>query len=104
MLPKIALSSQDSALPINIARCQFPVRLAYCLTINTAQGQSLRYVGIYLPKPVFSHCQLYVAVLGAKSFSGLKVFTPHSRSGVGNFSSRRARFRKMKLLAGRIIT
>ena len=79
MLPKIALSSQDSALPINIARCQFPVRLAYCLTINKAQGQSLRYVGIYLPKPVFSHGQLYVAVSRSKSFSGLKVFTSNGR-------------------------
>ena len=79
MLPKIALSSQDSALPINIARCQFPVRLAYCLTINKAQGQSLRYVGVYLPKPVFSHGQLYVAVSRARSFAGLKVFTSTGR-------------------------
>ena len=79
MLPKIAMSSQDSGLPVNIVRCQFPVRLAYCLTINKAQGQSLRYVGIYLPKPVFSHGQLYVAVSRAKCFAGLKVFTPHGR-------------------------
>ena len=79
MLPKIALSSQDSALPINIARCQFPVRLVYCLTISKAQGQSLRYVGIYLPKPVCSHGQLYVAVSRVKSLSGLKVFTSHGR-------------------------
>ena len=80
MLPKIALTSQDSALPINIARCQFPVRLAYCLTINKAQGQSLRYVGVYLPKPVFSHGQLYVAMSRAKSFAGLKVFTSNGRT------------------------
>ena len=80
MLPKIALTLQDSALPINIARCQFPVRLAYCLTINKAQGQSLRYVGVYLPKPVFSHGQLYVAMSRAKSFAGLKVFTSSGRT------------------------
>uniref|UniRef100_UPI00358E4B35 ATP-dependent DNA helicase PIF1-like n=1 Tax=Myxine glutinosa TaxID=7769 RepID=UPI00358E4B35 len=79
MLPKIAISSQDSPLPITIVRCQFPVRLAYCLTINKAQGQSLRYVGLYLPKPVFSHGQLYVAVSRAKSFAGLKVFTSNGR-------------------------
>ena len=79
MLPKIALSLQDSALPINMARCQFPGRLAYCLTVNKAQGQSLRYVGIHLPKPVFSHGQLCIAVSRVKSFSGLKGFTSHGR-------------------------
>ena len=79
MIPKISLSSQDSNLPINIARCQFPVRLAYCLTINKAQGQSLRYVAVYLPKPVFSHGQLYVAVSRERSFAGLKVFTSNGR-------------------------
>eukprot|EP00794_Sanderia_malayensis_P002293 gene2293-biopygen2036 len=76
MLPRITLTSQDSSLPISIARKQFPVRLAYCLTINKAQGQSLKHVGIYLPDPVFSHGQLYVAMSRGKSFSGLKVFTP----------------------------
>ena len=79
MIPKISLSPQDSNLPINIARCQFPVRLAYCLTINKTQGQSLRYVGVYFPKPVFSHGQLYVAVSRAQSFAGLKIFTSNGR-------------------------
>ena len=79
MLPKLALLSQDSALPINIARFQFPVWLAYCLTINKAQGQSLRHVGVYLLKPVSSHGQLYVAVSRAKSFGGLKVFLSTGR-------------------------
>eukprot|EP00795_Rhopilema_esculentum_P008803 gene8803-biopygen9775 len=55
MIPRITMSSQDTALPVNIARVQFPVRLAYCLTINKAQGQSLRYVGVDIPEPVFSH-------------------------------------------------
>ena len=31
------------------------------MTINKAQGQTLRRVGIYLPTPCFSHGQLYVA-------------------------------------------
>ena len=38
------------------------VMLAFALTINKAQGQTLDRVGIYLPNPVFSHGQLYVAL------------------------------------------
>ena len=32
------------------------------MTINKAQGQTIPNVGIYLPEPVFSHGQLYVAL------------------------------------------
>ncbi|XP_064117691.1 ATP-dependent DNA helicase PIF6-like [Macrobrachium nipponense] len=42
-------------------RLQFPVRLAFAMTINKAQGQSLRVAGINLEQPCFSHRQLYVA-------------------------------------------
>ena len=32
------------------------------MTINKAQGQSINNLGVYLPQPVFSHGQLYVAL------------------------------------------
>ncbi|KIJ17889.1 hypothetical protein PAXINDRAFT_72811, partial [Paxillus involutus ATCC 200175] len=37
-------------------------RLAFCMTINKSQGQSVQYVGLDLRTPVFSHGQLYVAL------------------------------------------
>jgi len=38
------------------------VCLAFAITINKSQGQSLEDVGLYLPRPVFAPGQLYVAL------------------------------------------
>lgn len=46
--------------PIYFQRHQFPVILAFYLTINTAQGQSLKKVSSIIPESVFSRYQLYV--------------------------------------------
>lgn len=44
----------------DIQRTQFPFRLAYSLTFNKAQGQTLEKVLMDLRSPVFSHGLLYV--------------------------------------------
>ena len=43
------------------------------MTINKAQGQTFAKVEIYLPSPVFSHGQLYVAFSRARSLASVKV-------------------------------
>ena len=72
-IPRITLTPSDTYLPFKLKRRQFPVRQCYALTINKAQGQTLETVGIFLPEPVFSHGQLYVAFSRCKSFQGIKV-------------------------------
>ena len=59
--------------PVVIAsRCQFPLKLAYALTVHKLQGLSIDYLHVDL-KGAFSAGQAYVALSRATSFDTLKV-------------------------------
>ena len=45
------------------------------MTINKGEGQSINNLGVYLPQPVFSHGQLYVALSRAGIPHKTKVMT-----------------------------
>ena len=75
LIPRIILTSSEFELPFILRRKQFPVRMAYCITINKGQGQILKTVGIFLPSPeaIISHGQLYVALSRVTNPRGLKI-------------------------------
>ncbi len=62
LIPRMPLISSDNKLPYDLKRVQFPIRPAFAMTINKSQGQSLKFIGIWLNDSVFTHGQLYVAM------------------------------------------
>ncbi|KAJ9561490.1 hypothetical protein OSB04_006650 [Centaurea solstitialis] len=56
------------------------------MTINKSQGQSLNRIGLYLPQPLFSHGQLYVALSRATSANGLKILINNNEHRPPNYT------------------
>jgi ATP-dependent DNA helicase PIF1 len=59
LLPRIATIPID--VLIQFIRLQFPIRLAFAMTINKSQGLTMSVCGFDLRTSCFSHGQLYVA-------------------------------------------
>ena len=75
-IPRIVLDTcGDPDMPFTLKRLQFPVRLAFAMTINKSQGQSFDRIGLYIDasRQLFTHGQLYVAVSRCPSNSGIRI-------------------------------
>lgn len=55
---------------------QYPIRLAWALTVHKSQGQTYENVCLDLTRPTFAHGQLYVALSRATSLQGLYLKMP----------------------------
>lgn len=74
LIPRIPVISTD--LPFDFKRLQFPVRLAFAIIINKAQGQSQSVTGLNLENSCFSHGQLCVACSRVGTQKNLYIYTP----------------------------
>ena len=61
LIPRITIAPSNTELPFTLKHQQSPLWPCFAMLTNKAQGQTLQFVGIYLPDHVFTHGQLYVA-------------------------------------------
>lgn len=79
-LNRIILYRED-VYPFTFKRRQFPIKLAFAMTINKAQGQTFEKNGIDLRRDVFNHGQLYVTCSRVRSWDSLKIFLNNDHRG-----------------------
>ena len=72
LIPRLKLTPSETQVPFDFQRQQFPLRLCFAMTINKAQGQSLKHVGLDLRTPIFTHGQFYVAISRVTSVHNIK--------------------------------
>ena len=67
-IPRVCLCRSDSAFPFNLPSRRFSMKTALATTVNKAQGQTLKRVGVYLPLPVFPPWQVLYGIFPPKLF------------------------------------
>ena len=82
LIPKIIMTpSNPEHFGFEWSRLQFPVRLAFAMTIHKSQGQTLDKVSIWLTESCFGHGQLYVAASRVGDPNSIRFFVPENEDG-----------------------
>ncbi|CAG9787616.1 unnamed protein product [Diatraea saccharalis] len=78
LIPRIPIIPHN--FPFQFKRLQFPLKLAFAMTINKSQGQTLKVASMHLGIPCFTHGQLYVACSPVSNARNLYVLAANNRS------------------------
>jgi len=74
---------KDKILPVvKGSFTQYPVKLAWALTIHKSQGKTFKNVFIDLGKGAFAHGQVYVALSRCTSLEGIRLRAPVKRNDI----------------------
>lgn len=80
-LPRFHFQFDESSEPVKWSRRQFPVKLAYAVTINKSQGQTLERVSICLVECVVDESGKLMDTLPDRAFSHGQMYVAMSRTG-----------------------
>ena len=74
LIPRIPMHTKEGYFPFVLKHLQFPIKVEFGMIFNRSQGQSLVKCGIFLPRSVWTHGQLYVAFSRCGSPNGLQIW------------------------------
>lgn len=77
-IPRIPITPNN--LPFNFKRLQFPLKVAFLITINKSQGQTLKVADMQLSTPWFSYGQLYMDCSCVSKSQNLHVYAVRKQS------------------------
>ena len=72
-IPRINLKPDEEESPFLFKRRQFPIKLAFNVTINKSQGQTVQNCGVYIDTPLFNNGHLYTAMSRVCRRESLKI-------------------------------
>lgn len=82
------VSKENSGLPFDFSRVQFPLIPAYCVSVHKSQGQTLERIGIVVDQDSFAHGQLYTAFSRTSGWLNISVFVTSGDDFVTNLVHR----------------
>ena len=80
LIPQVIHLTKNEEFPFIMKHVKFPVNLAYVMTFQRAQAQSLDKCRILLNRSVCTHGQLYVAMSRCDTMSKIKIYANQTES------------------------
>ena len=95
LIPKIQTQPADqNQFGFEWQRIQFPLRVAFAMTIHKSQGKTLNKVAVWLQEHCFGHGQLYVAASRVGHPENIKCFVKN-KEGYPDFTTRNVVYQEL---------
>ena len=78
------VSRENSGLPFDFTRVQFPLIPSYCVSVHKSQGQSLTKIGLIIDQDSFAHGQVYTALSRTSGWDSISVLLPDTADYIVN--------------------